>query len=150
MSKMKSIIYEFDPVIYPFKLLVTKEFDSKELSEIFYCVNEDEELDDAPGEFIPNRRTIARTLEVADKEHCQTYMLILLCKPKLIGQGTISHESYHVINIVAEWLGFLPKKSSEDEPMAYLIQWVSNCIEQTLKGHPERMKGEKVPSKEDE
>ena len=111
---MKSVIYEFDPVIYPFKLLVTKKFDSKELSEMFYCVNENEGLGDAPDEFVPNRRTIARTLEVADKEHCQTYMLILLCKQKLIGQGTISHESYHVINIVAEWLGFLPKKSSED------------------------------------
>ena len=149
MSKMKSVIYSFDPVIYPFKLLVTKEFDSKELSEMFYCVDENENLDDAPDEFVPNRRTIARTLEVADKENCQTYMLILLCKPKLIGQGTISHESYHVINIVAEWLGFLPKKSSEDEPMAYLIQWVSNCIEQTLKGHPERMEGTKMTGKDE-
>lgn len=26
---MKSVIYEFDPVIYPFKLLVSKNYDSK-------------------------------------------------------------------------------------------------------------------------
>lgn len=30
---MKSVIYEFDPVIYPFKLLVSKDFDEKELKD---------------------------------------------------------------------------------------------------------------------
>ena len=31
---MKSVIYKFDPVIYPFKLLASKDFDAKELGGI--------------------------------------------------------------------------------------------------------------------
>lgn len=141
---MKSTIYEFDAVIYPFKLLVTKDFEPKELSDNFYVVNDHDELEDAPNEFVPSRRTIARTLQVADKKECHTSMLILLCHPKVIGQGTISHESFHVVNIVSEWLGFFPKNAMEDEPGAYLIQWVSNCIDSVLRNKPDGMKGVKV------
>lgn len=143
---MKSTIYEFDAVIYPFKLLVTKDFEPKELSDNFYVVNDHDELEDAPNEFVPSRRTIARTLQVADKKECHTSMLILLCHPKVIGQGTISHESFHVVNIVSEWLGFFPKNAMEDEPSAYLIQWVSNCIDSVLRNKPDGMKGVKVES----
>ena len=143
---MKSTIYEFDAVIYPFKLLVTKDFEPKELSDNFYVVNDRDELEDAPNEFVPSRRTIARTLQVADKKECHTSMLILLCHPKVIGQGTISHESFHVVNIVSEWLGFFPKNAMEDEPGAYLIQWVSNCIDSVLRNKPDGMKGVKVES----
>lgn len=141
---MKSVIYEFDPVIYPFSLLVTKDYDPKELGDLFYCVNDNNELENAPEEFVPNRRTVARTIQVADKKVCKTYILVLLYRTKIIGQGTISHESYHVVNMMSEWLGFLPKNAMEDEPGAYLIQWVSNCIDSVLRGHPEKMKGVKV------
>ena len=139
---MKSKVYLFDPVIYPFKLLVSKDFNSKELIDAFYCVDENEELAEASQEFAPRRRTIARTIQVADKKECQTYMMVLLCRPQVCGQGTITHESYHVVNIIADWLGFLPKSANEDEPGAYLIQWVSNCIDCVKRGHPEWMKGE--------
>ena len=141
---MKSTIYEFDAVIYPFKLLVTKDFEPKELSDNFYVVNDHDELEDAPKEFVPSRRTIARTLQVADKKECHTSMLILLCHPKSIGKGTVSHESFHVVNIISEWLGFFPKSAMEDEPGAYLIQWVSNCIDSVLRNRPDGMKGVKL------
>ena len=145
---MKSIIFEFDAVIYPFKLLVTKNFDPKELSDKFYVVNDHDELEDAPDSFIPSRRTIARTLQVADKKECRTSMLIMLCHSKLIAQGTVSHESFHVVNIISECLGFFPKNAMEDEPGAYLIQWVSNCIDSVLRGHPEKMNGIKLKTNE--
>ena len=138
---MKSKIYEFDPVIYPFKLLVSKDFDSKELGEIFYCVDDDENLVDSPGEFIPNRRTIARTIQCAPRDGSETCYLVLLYHPKVIGIGTLAHESLHIANFVGEWLGFLPKKANEDEPQAYLVQWLANCIDSVLRGHPERMNG---------
>lgn len=141
---MKSVIYEFDAVIYPFKLLVTRNFVPKELSDRFYVVNDDDELEDSPDAFIPSNRTIARTIQVADKKSCQTSMLVLLCRPKVIGQGTVSHESYHVVNIVSEWLGFFPKGAMDDEPGAYLIQWVSNAIDSVLKGRPDRMNGARL------
>lgn len=141
---MKSVIYSFDPVIYPFKLLVSKDFDAKELGGMYYCIDDEENLIDSPEEFIPNRRTIARTIQCAQKDGSETFFLVMLCRPKVIGIGTMSHESLHVANFVGEWLGFLPKKANEDEPQAYLVQWLSNCIDSVLRGHPEKMKGVKV------
>lgn len=141
---MKSVIYKFDPVIYPFVLIVSKDFDASELGDMFYCINDDGELVHAPGEFVPNRRTIARTIQCAPKDGSETFYMVLLCHPNVIGTGTIAHESLHVANFVGEWLGFLPRKAREDEPQAYLIQWVSNCIDSVKRGHPEWMKGVKV------
>lgn len=100
---MKSVIYEFDPVIYPFKLLVSKDFDTKELGDMYYCVDDEENLIDSPGEFIPNRRTIARTIQCAPKDGSETFYLVLLYRPKVIGVGTMSHESLHIANFVGEW-----------------------------------------------
>ena len=141
---MKSVIYEFAPVIYPFKLLVSKDFDAKELGGMYYCIDDKENLVDAPDEFIPDRRTVARTIPCAPKDGSETYYLVMLCRPKVIGVGTLAHESLHIANFVGEWLGFLPKKADEDEPQAYLVQWLSNCIDSALRGHPEKMKGVKV------
>lgn len=141
---MKSVIYEFDPVIYPFKLLVSRVFDVEELGGMFYCVDDEENLIDAPGEFVPGRRTIARTIRCAPKDGSETCYLVLLYRPNVVGVGTMAHESSHIANFVGEWLGFLPKKANEDEPQAYLIQWLSNCIDCVKRGHPEWMKGVKV------
>lgn len=141
---MKSVIYEFDPVIYPFKLLVSRYFDANELGSMYYCIDDEENLIDSPDDFIPNRRTIARTLQCTPKDGSETCYLVLLYHPKVIGIGTVSHESLHIANFVGEWLGFLPKEANEDEPQAYLVQWLSNCIDSVLRGHPEKMKGVKV------
>ena len=70
---MKSVIYSFDPVIYPFKLLVSKDFDTKELGDMYYCVDDEENLIDSPGEFVPNRRTIARTIQCSPKDGSETF-----------------------------------------------------------------------------
>lgn len=140
---MKSIIYKFDPVIYPWPLLVTKKFSPSELTELFYVVNTDDELEDADKDtFVPNPSTIARTVRVCSKKTNLQYIIVLLVRPKVIGNGTIAHEAYHFGNMIAEPLGFLPEKSTEDEPCAYLIQWGANCIASVKEGKPEVMKGE--------
>lgn len=139
---MKSVIYKFDPVIYPFPVLVTKKFDSKELCELFYAVNTDNELQDATDDtFYPNRYTIARTVEVVSKKTHLKYFLILLVRPSVIGNGTITHESVHATNMIAEICGFLPEKAMQDEPQAYLAQWIANCVGYTKSGKPELMNG---------
>ena len=142
---MKSVIYEFDPVIYPFPLLVTKDYDAKELSELFYVVNTKNELEDAPEEFVGNPQTRARSIEVVRKDTYLRYFLILLVRPSVIKTcGTMAHEAYHATNQLAHLLGFLPEDPQEDEPCAYLLDWMANCIESVKKGHPEKMKGVKV------
>lgn len=142
---MKSVIYEFDPVIYPFPLLVTKDYDSKELNELFYVVNTNNELEDAPEAFVGNPQTRARTIEVVRRDTYLRYFLILLVRPNVIKTcGTMSHEAYHATNQMAHLLGFLPERPQDDEPCAYLLDWMADCIESVKRGHPEKMKGVKV------
>lgn len=140
---MKSVIYEFDPVIYPFPVLVSKKFDQNELCELFYVVNTSDEVEDADSEtFYPNRYTIARTIEVVSKNTGNRFFLILLIRPSVIGNGTITHEATHATNMIAEICGFLPEKAMNDEPTAYLAQWVANCIGAVKEGRIHAMKGE--------
>ena len=62
---MKSIIYEFDPVIYPYPVLITKQFKAGELAELFYVLDTANNLNEADAEdFLPNGSVIARTLFV--------------------------------------------------------------------------------------
>lgn len=139
---MKSVIYLFDPVLYPFPLLVTKKFDPKELGDMFYVINTNNDLEHRPEEFVPNTNTTARTIEVVSKKTELRYVLIMLCRVSVIGDGTIAHESYHASNMIADVCGFLPDKVMYDEPVAYLIQWMANCVRCVLVNKPKRMKGE--------
>ena len=111
------------------------------MKSVIYALDTDLELSESPEEFVPGPNTIARTVAVVDRVTNLRYFLIILCRPSQIGAGTVCHEAYHAMNMCAEILGFLPEKSQDDEPCAYLIQWMSNCIDMVLKGHPERMKG---------
>ena len=141
---MKSIIYEFDPVIYPYPVLITKQFKAGELAELFYVLDTANNLNEADAEdFLPNGSVIARTLFVVSKKSHMRYVIILMVRPKEIMEGCISHESMHATNMIAESLGFLPQKSTEDEPCAYLSQWIANCMASVKKGYTDTMKGKR-------
>lgn len=136
-------IYKFDPVLYPFPILVSKEFDPKKLCELYYVMNTDEEAEEADVEtFVPKRFAVARTIAVISKKTGTMYFMILLIRPGEIASGTITHESVHVSNNIAELCNFLPEKAMNDEPTAYLAQWVANCISSVKQNKPDVMKGE--------
>ena len=139
---MKSKIYEFDPVVYPWRILVTKNFDPEELDELFYVVNTNNELEEPGNNFHPAGNCIARTLFVVSKNKYLRYIICLLVRPKEIGTGTMAHEAYHAANMFAEQLGFLPDKFEYDEPEAYLIQWIANCIDSVMRNKANVLKGE--------
>ena len=140
---MKSVIYKFNPVIYPYPVLVTKDYDEDELKGLFYLVNNDNELLDNQDTFIPNPNTLARTLFVVSKKEMLRYVLIILVRPKYITDGTIAHEAYHATNMIASVLGFMPDDSVNDEPCAYLVGWIADCCQSVRKGK-HNMNGERV------
>lgn len=142
---MKSVIYTFDPVIYPWPLLVTKKFDAQELDKLFYVYDRKYELFEPKDEFHLSDAVIARTVEVHSRETNQIGIIILLNKPKEIGNGVIAHEAYHAANMIAARLGFSPENITEDdEPCAYLLQWIANCVASVLEGKPKVMNGVRV------
>lgn len=140
---MKSIIYEFDPVIYPFPVLVTKDFNTEEIKERYRTTNTQGEFIQITTELDTNGTVTARFLVLVD-EFDKMYYTLLLYRPGSIGCGICTHESTHLANAYLQYLGFSPAQTYDDEAYAYLAQWVSNCMWSVLVDDPMGMKGVKV------
>ena len=143
---MKTKIYKFDPVLYPFPILVCKYIPgvtATEISDNFLAVIDRNTLQKFDkDELVANPTLIAKTICVVEKESNQMYYLVILYQPKKILCGVVSHESLHVVTMIGDWLGINPPTVTNDKPHAYLLQWVANCIWSVLKGHPDDMDGE--------
>lgn len=130
---MKSKLYQFNPVIYPFPLLVTKDYDLLELKNTFYivtsktdCQEIDNQLDDAPN-------IVAKTCCVLNKKTNQMFYLVLFSEPEHIRIDEITHEALHVTMHNADWVGLGDPVPGNDEPYAYFCGWVAGCCDSVLK-----------------
>ena len=142
---MKTEVYKFDPVIYPFPLLVTKRFDLEELKRKFYAVISETDVTEITNELTPNPTTVARTMLAVDRKSNNMFILCVIYLPQSANIGVVAHEAFHINTFNADWLGFGAPTPGTDEPHAYFAQWAANCIDSVLKGHPEKMKGELKP-----
>ena len=142
---MKTKIFEFDPVIYPFQLQVCKYIPGVTASEIaeryVQVVDRHTAQVFSTDDLIANPTLKAKTLCVLQKDTDEMKYLVILYRPKKIRWGTVSHESLHVLTMLGDWLGFTPPKVQDDEPHAYFLAWVANCIGSIIDGRPDAMKG---------
>lgn len=138
---MKSKIYEFNPVLYPFPIHVTKDFDVEELKGIYKALDSEEKEVLITDEFDAQETTVARVVNIVDAESGHMYYLVLLFRPNAIGAGNAAHEAVHLANAYLQYLGFGSPAAYNDEPYAYFVQWVTNCIWSVLVDKTEDMKG---------
>lgn len=138
---MKSKIYEFDPVLYPFPIHVTKDFDKEELKSIYKVLNSSDVEEPITDEFDAPDTTTARFVTVVDEKSGSMCYLVLLFRPEVIGAGNAAHEAVHLANAYLQYLGFSSPAAYNDEPYAYFVQWVTNCIWSVLIDEPDKMKG---------
>ena len=144
MSK-KTEIYEFDPVIYPTRLWVCKKPSTKDVAELFYPLNNDGEMVDDFGDVLEDvYGKYANTLIVENKKNRMRGCLVSIFMPGSCRAGICSHEALHYIAYLSEQFDIPLGGFDTSEPLAYLEQWATNCIDSVLKGHPEWMKGVKV------
>lgn len=136
---MKSKIYEFDPTIYPFPIHVTKEFDVEELKSIYKGVDNDGE--EEPLDLDVPYTTTARTFQAIIMENGILCYLVCIFHPEDVGVGITAHEADHIANAYLQDLGFSMPSPWNDEPHAYFLQWVTNCIWSVLVDETEDMKG---------
>lgn len=147
---MKSIIYEFDPVIYPTRLWVCKKPDGKDVSELFYPFNNAGEMVDSFGDVFEDiAGKYANTLIVGNKSSRMRGCLVSIFQPRGCGAGVCAHEALHYIAYLSEQFDIPLGGFDTSEPLAYLEQWATNCIDSVLRGHPERMNGTKLTSKDE-
>lgn len=142
---MKSVIYEFDPVIYPTRLWVCKKPRVEDVSELFYPFNNDGEMVDSFGDvFEYDNGKYANTLIVGNKKSRMRGCLVSIFLPGECGAGVCSHEALHYVAYLSEQFDIPLGGFDTSEPLAYLEQWATNCIDSVLKGRPEKMKGVSV------
>ena len=144
-AKMKSVIYEFDPVIYPTRLWVCKKPDTKDVAELFEPFNNDGEMVDSFGNVLEyDAGRYATTVIVGNKKSHWRGCLVSIINPKDCGAGVCAHEALHYIAYLSEQFYIPLGGFDKSEPLAYLEQWATNCIDSVLRGRPEKMKGVKV------
>lgn len=145
----KTAIYEFDPVIYPTRLWVCKKPNVEDISDMFYPFNtEGEQIDSFGDVFEYDFGRYANTMIVGNKDSRMRGCLVSIFLPNQCGAGVCAHEALHYVAYLREQFGIPLGNFDTSEPMAYLIQWVTNCINMVLIGHPERMNGKKLEYKE--
>ena len=138
---MKSVIYEFDPVIYPFPLLITKDCDPEDLRTRFHLILDRKNCTEIENQFDPDLYTGAKTGMLVRKDSDRMYYMINILQPDTIDIGELVHEVFHVNTFNSWWLNFDPPQPGADEPQAYFCGWVARCVDSVLKDNPEKMKG---------
>ena len=141
---MESEIYEFDPCIYPFPIHITKAFDKKELKGIYKLLDSNGNEVDITDELDARDTATASVFNVVDDESGKMYYLVLCYRPMDIGCGICAHEAVHLANAYLQYLGFSCPTSYNDEPYAYFVGWVANCIWSVLSDRTEDMKGKLI------
>lgn len=136
---MKSKIYEFDPVIYPFPIHVTKDFDKEELKSIYKALDSEEK--EVPIDLDVPSTTTARTIQVVDANNGNLFYLVCLFRPEEAGAGVSAHEADHIATAYLQDLGVQSPTPWNDEPHAYFVQWVTNCIWSVIIDETDKMKG---------
>lgn len=138
---MKSKIYKFNPVIYPFPLLVTKDFDKEEIKARYNAMSSNGEEVDISESLEASEDTTARVVNIANKESGSMGYLVLLYRPNDTGAGILGHEALHIANAYLQYLGFSKANAYDDEPYAYFVQWLINCMWSVLIDEPDKMNG---------
>ena len=118
----ESKIFEFDPVIYPYKLWVIIDKDPSFITDNFL---------DYDGEEIQDIEKDTKTLEaftmpVTDKKQSSYGVIIFFRSKKSITYGLAAHESSHAAKNLFAHIG---ADVAPHEPFEYVVGWVADCID---------------------
>ena len=125
--KNKSAVYEFDPVVYPFKIwvvvgknpeIITEEFKEYKGTEILNIATDVSRL---------------RAFSMMVCKKCPEYFgaVIFFRSKTHMTYELVAHESSHAAKYLFEHVGADMK---EHEPFEYVIGWIAGCIEGVKKG----------------
>lgn len=125
----KFVIHKFDPIIYPRKIWVAKGGTKKDIADFFndiygdpYCLS-DSIVDSS----------YAISDDVLERETGDYGVIIWLHNLNEVTTGKISHEADHAANMIYKAIG-AKVDCSNDEPHAYLVGFIADCIDKVRKG----------------
>lgn len=124
-------IYEFNPIVYPFRLWVGMNVHSNDVQNKFFAYNFDETVSDFTDKELLQTNVAATTYPVVERESGQWGAFININRKDKISVGVMAHESSHVCDMLSDRFGLvgeIDKMFSHGEARAYFIEWVANCI----------------------
>lgn len=124
---------EFDPVIFPVKLIVSIGSDKDYLSGRFV------DMESAPDDTSTFEDFEFRTALVGDRVTGMKKFLVLIGEESLpMDEGYIAHEAGHVGTLACKIFNIpFGLEPGEDEFHCYMAQWAARCIKQTLNEYEE-------------
>lgn len=117
----KTIIHQFDPVLYPVKLWVSITSNSKALNDRFIWQYDDSDID------IDFNISDAITGLARQRSDRMVGVLIVFENNHTCNIKNIAHEASHAVDGIWQRIG---EKNVGHEANAYLIGWIAECIEQ--------------------
>lgn len=133
---MSNRIYEFDPVIFPFRLWVMKKPTYKDIADNFFELDSDYSKHEIQETVYDNlvKKSYAFTYTVAKKPNRIIGAMIALLDINKISTSVVAHEASHVVDFIIEHCGLESNTYASGETRAYLVGWVVDCIEKVKRG----------------
>lgn len=135
MSRQKTKIHQFDPVIYPQKLWIAISKEGTELNEMFRHKSTGETI--RFEEYGLNSKE-ALVFPVFRRETGDSGVLIVFTGKKYMSCKTIAHEAVHAAGYMFQHIG---QEIDSEEAFAYLVGWVADCCRDVRQGLYERKNG---------
>ena len=115
-------IHIFDPVIYPVKLYVVKYPNEEEVNDKFTNHNF------TPLNYTTHENTHATTwCSVVRLKETNKFGVLVIIHSNRLTAGYIAHEATHAARVIWDWL---TENTTGAEANAYLVGWISDCINQ--------------------
>ena len=133
----KHKIYEFNPVIYPFRLWVGIQVSAKDIQEKFFAHNFDDTISDFTNKELLRTTEAATTYPVVEKKDNWIGCFININHKDKLTVGVMAHEATHFCDLASDYLGLvgdIDNMFSHGEARAYLIEWAVNCINEVKQG----------------
>lgn len=130
-------IYEFNPIIYPFRLWVGVQVPAKDIQDKFFAHNFDDTISDFTDKELLQTSVAATTLPVVERKDNWIGCLININRKDKLTVGVMAHEATHVCDMLSDRLGLvgeIDKMFSHGEARAYFVEWVANCINEVKQG----------------
>lgn len=119
---MKQNIFEFDPVIYPYKLWIVIDKTPNIIVDKF----NDYKGDIIEGLELDTKNMDAFAMQVSRKDDKMLGATIYFRSKKSMSYDLVAHESSHAAKYLFEHIGADIK---EHEPFEYVIGWIASCCE---------------------
>lgn len=127
-KKEKKIMDVYDPVIYPRRLVVTKNITLQDLRKRYKSRSGNELSDD----FNPEKYTYTyNAMDIKTNEFIVLVNIGYKQKEMCEYINDIAHEAEHVKCSIFDDIG-LPNTTDSQEADAYLVGWATKCIYKTL------------------